>query len=167
MFQHQGAILREYFQNKVIEVQHANQIQFIWICVGKIISIFRGKEKNVPCHVTSKAVQRLEINNSVKEKTKHVIKNIRFNNKRNHRTSHINPRPVYNTYEYTFHLAYIGMSGAQLCYMGVLVVGYTNTSKWVCVQLTWDAIDFKQNWLQQPDFKTILSVKIVDKSFNA
>jgi len=40
------------------------------------------------------------------------------------------------------------MSGAQLCYMGILVVGYTNTSKLVCVQLTWDAIDFKQYWLQ-------------------
>jgi len=97
--------------------------------------------------VTSKAVQRLESNNSAKEK-KACDKNIHFNNKSNHQISHINPRLVYTTYEYAFHLAYIGMSDAQLCYMGILVVGYTSTSKLVCVQLTWDAIDFKQVWLQ-------------------
>jgi len=35
----------------------------------------------------------------------------------------------------------------QYQYMEVLVVGYTNTSKRVCVQLTRDAIDFRENWV--------------------
>jgi len=56
-----------------------------------------------PYHVTSKIVQRLESNNSAKEKTKHVIKNIHFNNKWNHQIFHINPRPAYHTYEHAFH----------------------------------------------------------------